>query len=38
MIQAVKRKAREFNTYKGFAAMIYRVAGKLKLTVPAPFK
>ena len=36
MIQAAKRKAR-FNTYEGFAAMIYLIAGKLELAVPAPF-
>lgn len=37
MIQAAKRKARGFNTYEGFAAMIYLIAGKLELAVPAPF-
>ena len=37
MIQAVKRKARGYNTFEGFAAMIYLVAGKLKLPVPDPF-
>lgn len=37
IIQATKRKARGFNTYKGFAAMIYLVAGKLRLAVPQPF-
>lgn len=37
MIQAAKRKARGFNTFEGFAAMIYLVAGKLDLAVPAPF-
>ena len=36
IIQATKRKARGFNTYKGFAAMIYLVAGKLRLAVPNP--
>ena len=38
MIQAAKRKARGFNTFEGFAAMIYLIAGKLELAVPAPFK
>ena len=33
MIQAAKRKARGFNTYEGFASMIYLVAGKLQLAV-----
>ena len=37
MIQAAKRKARGFNTFEGFAAMIYLVAGKLELAVPTPF-
>ena len=37
MIQAAKRKTRGFNTYEGFAAMIYLIAGKLELAVPAPF-
>ena len=37
MIQAAKRKARGYNTFEGFAAMIYLVAGKLKLPVPDPF-
>lgn len=37
MIQAAKRKARGFNTFEGFAAMIYLVAGKLELAVPVPF-
>ena len=37
MIQAAKRKARGYNTYEGFAAMIYLIAGKLKLAVPSPF-
>lgn len=37
MIQAAKRKARGFNTYEGFAAMIYLIAGKLQLAVPRPF-
>ena len=37
MIQAAKRKARGYNAFEGFAAMIYLVAGKLELSVPDPF-
>ncbi len=37
MIQAAKSKARGFNTFEGFAVMIYLVAGKLELAVPHPF-
>lgn len=37
MIQAAKRKARGFHTFEGYAAMIFLVAGKLKLAVPLPF-
>ena len=37
MVQAAKRKARGFNTYQGFASMIYLVAGKLQLDAPKPF-
>lgn len=37
MIQAAKRKARGFNTIKGFTSMIYLVAGKLDLSVGSPF-
>ena len=37
MVQAAKRKARGFRTYQGFAAMIYLIAGKLKLACPNPF-
>ena len=37
MIQAAKRKARGFNSFEGFAAMIYLIAGKLELAVPTPF-
>ena len=37
MIQAVKRKVRGYNTFEGFAAMIYLVAGKLELPVHDPF-
>ena len=37
MIQAAKRKARGFNTYEGYEAMIYLVGGKLELAVKTPF-
>lgn len=37
MVQAAKRKARGFQTFEGFEAMIYLVAGKLELMVPSPF-
>ncbi len=37
MIQAAKRKARGFNTFQGYEAMIYLVAGKLELAVKSPF-
>lgn len=37
MIQAAKRKARGFNTFKGYTSMIYLIAGKLELAVPRPF-
>lgn len=37
MVQAAKRKARGFNTFEGFASMIYLIAGKLQLAVPKPF-
>jgi len=37
MIQAAKRKARGFNTFEGFEAMIYLVGGKLKLALKSPF-
>ena len=36
MVQAAKRKARGYNTFEGFASMIYLVAGKLELAVPSP--
>ena len=36
MVQAAKRKARGYNTFEGFASMIYLVAGKLDLAVPSP--
>ena len=37
MIQAAKRKARGFHTFEDYAAMIYLVAGKLKLAAPVLF-
>ena len=37
MIQAAKRKARGFHTFEGYDAMIYLVAGKLKLATPVLF-
>ena len=37
MIQAAKRKARGFKTFRGFACMIYLVCGKLRLSCPALF-
>ena len=37
LVQAAKRKARGFNTFEGFKAMIFLVAGKLELDAPAPF-
>ena len=37
MIQVAKRKARGFHTFEGYAAMIYLVAGKLKLDIPVLF-
>ena len=37
MIQAAKRKARGFQTFEGYAAMIYLVAGKLDLATPVSF-
>lgn len=37
MIQAAKRKARGYQTFEGYAAMIYLVTGKLKMAVPRPF-
>ena len=36
-VQAAKRKARGCRTLQGYAAMIYLIAGKLKLEVPHPF-
>lgn len=37
MIQAAKRKARGFKTFRGFACMIYLVCGKLQLACPPLF-
>ncbi len=37
LLQAAKRKARGFNTFDGFRAMIFLVGGRLKLDVPSPF-
>lgn len=37
LVQAAKRKARGYRTLEGFVAMIYLIAGKLKLDVPCPF-
>lgn len=37
MIQSAKRAARGFHTFKGFAAKIFLVTGKLKLSVTYPF-
>lgn len=36
LIQAAKRKARGYKTFRGFACMIYLIAGKLKLSCPSP--
>lgn len=37
MIQAAKRKARGYQTFDGYACMIYLIAGKLNLATPKPF-
>ena len=37
MVQAAKRKARGFNTFEGFRAMIFLIGAKLELDVPSPF-
>ena len=37
LVQAVKRKARGFNTFDGFRAMIFLVGAKLKLDLLSPF-
>lgn len=36
MIQAAKRKARGYKTFRGFSCMIYLVAGKLRLSCTCP--
>lgn len=36
MVQSAKRRARGFRTFRGFAAMIYLIAGKLQLAVRCP--
>lgn len=36
MIQAAKRKARGYKTFRGYACMIYLVAGKLQLACTCP--
>lgn len=38
MIQAAKRKARGYHTYRGFSSMIYLIAGKLELACPNPLR
>lgn len=38
MIQAAKRKARGYHTFKGFASMIYLIAAKLRLACPNPLR
>lgn len=37
LVQAAKRKARGYRTLQGYTAMIYLIAGKLKLEAPNPF-
>lgn len=37
LIQAAKRKARGYRTFRGYACMIYLVVGKLKLACPQLF-
>lgn len=37
LIQAAKRRARGFRTYKGYRTMIFLVVGRLKLSCPMPF-
>jgi len=38
MIQAAKRKARGYQTFKGFSSMIYLIAGKFQLAFPNPLR
>lgn len=37
LVQAAKRKARGYRTLQGYIAMVYLIAGKLRLEVPNPF-
>jgi transposase len=37
IIQAAKRKARGYHTFRTFAAIIYLVSGKTRLSVPMPY-
>jgi transposase len=37
LIQAAKRKARGFPTFRGFSCMIYLIVGKLRLACGSPF-
>ena len=37
LIQAAKRKARGYHTFRTFRAIIHLVAGKLELSVPTPY-
>ena len=37
LIQAAKRRARGYRTYKGYRMMIFLMVGKLKLSCPTPF-
>jgi transposase len=37
IIQAAKRKARGYHTFRTFAAIIYLVSGKMRLSVPLPY-
>lgn len=37
LIQAAKRKARGFRTYKGYRTMIFLTVGRLHLSYPVPF-
>jgi transposase len=38
LIQSAKRRARGYNTFKGYICMIYLIAAKLKLACPNPLK
>jgi len=37
LIQAAKRKARGFRTYRGYRTMIFLTVGRLHLSYPVPF-